>query len=129
MVNIWGVEGSTIGPHFRVNNWSNSDFGGFGADQFSERVPIDFYVSGVLVEELVFGPNPDPSILAFFFGFLFIVFRFSFLLCVFALFSKDFKGSADRKIQENPCFLSGIACLLFQQAKARIGGSGQTAKV
>ena len=52
---------------------------------------------------------PDPPILVFF-GFLaFFVFRlFLAFLCVFPLFSKDFRGSAKRKtlafLGKNPCF-------------------------
>ena len=62
---------------------------------------------------------PDPPILAFFDFLAFFCYPiFLAFLCVFPLFSKDFRGSAKRKtlafLGKSPCF--------FQ--KARIGGSG-----
>ena len=47
----------------------------------------------------------DPPILAFFVLLVLFILRFSLLFCAFLLFSKDVRGSADRK--ENPCFLGG----------------------
>ena len=46
---------------------------------------------------------------------------FFFFVCVFAPFSKDFKGSAERKIL---AFFSGSSLFLPQKKKNRIGRSG-----
>ena len=69
-----------------------------------------------------FSTYPDLPILAFFVFLAFFCFPvFLAFLCVFALLSKDFKGSAERK-KSLPS--SGIPAFFFACQKAKIGGSG-----